>query len=466
MSENETVSLLRGTGGNPEENCRFVRPRFYILGVVLSLFYLSVGVSGHTESQWIQYYVKLEIFGNLSVSGVESVCKSHNHSSQSYIDYTKVQQKTAIWHTYNILGKTLPVLFVLPFLSSYSDRVGRTFLFTVALSSSFIKYVVECLVIKLGLGLPWVVVANTLDAFTGSYYTIASVSSSYIADVTKRNGGRRIIWMTIFDSVMILNGSVSGLVAGYLIKYIGFFIPILGCAVALLIATIVTVTCLPESLDVRDRVSKTSVCGYVSRTFEFYRSETFRDKKTAYIVLIATYFVEMLTISNRAGLETLYQLGIPFCWTSDKIGIFAAVRHAAQGFVGTSLLRPLKKSMSDLKIGILSAFSNGISFIMTGVATNSVGLYLACIPVTFSRLTISMLKTFISLMTPVDRQGSLFAGITCIECVCMIVTNFTSNMIYAATLPFMHGFVFLVLAGECVVVIVLLIIYGTKFNSQ
>ena len=55
-----------------------------------------------------------------------------------------------------------------------------------------------------------------------------------------------------------------------------------------------------------------------------------------------------------------------------------------------------------------------------------------------------------------DISGALFASICVIQNLVWLVASFGDNLVYSATVGFMNGFVFLVLAGIAVLGIVLL----------
>ena len=55
-----------------------------------------------------------------------------------------------------------------------------------------------------------------------------------------------------------------------------------------------------------------------------------------------------------------------------------------------------------------------------------------------------------------DISGALFASICVIQNLVWLVASFGDNLVYSATVGFMNGFVFLVLAGVAVLGIILL----------
>ena len=76
----------------------------------------------------------------------------------------------------------------------------------------------------------------------------------------------------------------------------------------------------------------------------------------------------------------------------------------------------------------------------------------------FAFLMVPMIRAIMSTMTPIDKQGSMFASMAVVQIISSIAGVPLGNEIYSATLYFMNGFVFLVLAFFCLIDFVLLVI--------
>ncbi|XP_056005243.1 solute carrier family 46 member 3-like isoform X3 [Ostrea edulis] len=75
-----------------------------------------------------------------------------------------------------------------------------------------------------------------------------------------------------------------------------------------------------------------------------------------------------------------------------------------------------------------------------------------------SVLTLPMIRAIMSRMTSPDKQGALFGGIAGIETACGVIGSLTFNAIYAHTISFFRGTVFIVMAGIILTSLLLLVI--------
>jgi PCFT/HCP family folate transporter-like MFS transporter 1/3 len=212
------------------------------------------------------------------------------------------------------------------------------------------------------------IISSFIEGITDSYFTVYSGCYSFIADVTEP-GRQRTLVLTLFDAIQLLTTTLSGLASGYFIEFQGYFVPMATCTLIQFCAWVIAIIFLPETL-------QKELLPHLKRTVGFYRSDEFSGKRAAYTLLVLSIFTAEMTGNNRASIEMLYQLGKPFCWPSQKIGLFSAALHAAQGLAGICLIAPLKKCLSEVSIAIISNFSNMVSFVLEAFAKSDLMLYL------------------------------------------------------------------------------------------
>ncbi|XP_045166197.2 solute carrier family 46 member 3-like [Mercenaria mercenaria] len=455
MSNNEKKPLLKDKDNSNGSKFGY---KYFLLLLLMIFFYSSMAINFYTISQWIQYMMRKQILQGKNINST-SVCQGTNQSDPEYAQYKQVEQKTALWQMFNSLASTVPGLIATAILPSISDNIGRKSLFIIPTTALLMKQISYALIMYYEWDIIWVVVSSLVEGSLGSIYIYFSAVYSYIADITTP-GRHRTLAITIYEGSFLICFTLSGLAAGYFIEFKGYVIPMMTCVCLNFIAWCIVIFLIPETHDKQNRAKKVPMCIHFKRVTEFYTSRVFSGKRSAYILLITAYFVAELTSSHRSSLEMLYQLGKPFCWPSEEIGLFSAARHATEGFAGLVLIAPLKNCFSEINIAVLSAAFNGGSYVLEAFAKTDLILYLVPIPATFSFLMIPMIKSIMSSMTPADKQGSLFSSIITVQVLCTITATFLFNTIYSSTLSIFHGFVFLVLAGFCGVVFMILIIFA------
>lgn len=348
--------------------------RYFLLIIVMFFVNIAMGISFYLVTQWIGDMMRKQILEGANINS-SSVCEGTNKSDPEYSKFKDVEQKTAFWQMLSSLATTIPCLITTLILPSYSDRIGRRYIFLIPTTAMLMKYVAYVLFFYFELDVIWLVVASMIEGFSGSFFTLSSGVYSYIADVTTA-GRRRTIAVTTYDGFLLICVTLSSLSAGYFIEFEGFIIPMLTCATLQFIAWLIIIFFLPETHQKRYRAQHMSFCDHFKRITDFYRSKQFAGKRCTYILLLVSYSIGELTSAHRSSLEMLYQLGKPFCWPSQKIGLFSAARHATQGFASLVLIAPLKACFSDISIATFSAIFNTGSYVLEALANTDLMLYL------------------------------------------------------------------------------------------
>ncbi|WAR23873.1 PCFT-like protein [Mya arenaria] len=420
-----------------------VRKVHFALLPVLLLLYMSLGLGYYTVQEWIQKYIKLQL-GYQDNSNSTSGCNADKNSS-TFKDFQTVEKETSKWSLYTAIALTIPSFFASMMIPAYSDSLGRKFLFVVGACSATLRMTLSALCIYYEWNLIWIVVAIVLDGLTGSLFTVSSAAMAYLADLTGH--GSRSFAITAHDSILLICLTLSGLGSGFYIENKGYVYPMVTSAGMALIALLIILFVLPETHLKQNRIESKSVWATFSRMTDIYLKNDFQKQRSTYLLLIMSYFFLELVSVHRPSLEILYQLGRPFCWSPSKIGMFSAARNATQGFAGIVLIAPLKRCFSDNSIALMSiVFCTG-SFVLEGLAQTDLQLYLVPVLATFSFLSIPLVKTILSTMTPAEKQGSVFASVVTVQSLCAVTADFLFNTFYSDTVNLMAGSVFLLMAA-------------------
>ncbi|XP_052275404.1 uncharacterized protein LOC127874808 isoform X3 [Dreissena polymorpha] len=129
------------------------------------------------------------------------------------------------------------------------------------------------------------------------------------------------------------------------------------------------------------------------------------------------------------------------------IGLFSAARSTGQGLIGVLSIIPIKKGLSEINVALISAVFNTGSYILEGLATTTLELFLVPVFAAFGFVAAPMLKSLLSSLTPASNQGTLVAILLTVETVTEIASSYGLNQLYYMSAPYFPGVVFLVLAG-------------------
>lgn len=444
----EEVALLQN-GKTPQEKLKSIPFKYAAITPGLVLVVLGVQIHTYVVNEWTQYKIRTDNFPNMSSVSNFSACEDTNHSTEMYSQYKKVQQESAEWMTYYNLALNVPTFIANLILLSFTDVYGRRFL----LILSSLGLVTRCglmgVIIYFNQTFYYVIGIYALDGLFGSSYALYIVSYCYVSDITSSNN-QRVIAIVFIQSVVMATTVISSVLTGYMVETwsLGYLKTALISVLVSFIGFFILAFIVPETLVEKHRRKREPTTFICKWSFDFYLRNDTNEMIVCYILLLLAFaFSELSGTVNRAAIETLYLLGQPFCWGPSEIGLFQMTRHAAQGILGLGSLKLFQKLMSNEAISIFSCFSTIASFFVEAYATSTTVIYMVPVVGIFGFLLSPLICGIMSTITPCNKQGSMFAGLVAIQIISSVVSTFSDNEIYAASISFMNGFVFLVMAA-------------------
>ena len=310
----------------------------------------------------------------------DAVTKYHpcasNHSSPEYKLHTDIQQESAKWLLYVGLCSYIPALFSNLILGSYSDVLGRKFVFGICTVGNTLRCFIFTVVIHTKASLLFLLLGTLLDGVMGSFTVYFAVLFSYVSDITKPDRTRTLT-IVFVELILGLTISISSFASGYFIRSKGFLYPMLTATILSAVTSICSILCLPETFPLRDRSGTKSCIANVKRSAKFYvfSESQSRIKTCKYILLLLCFTFVAIPNMNRMTMEALYQLGRPFCWNPSKIGLYGTLRVACMSVVGIVVVCALKKCLKDDSIAAIGCVFGIASFIVEGLASTDAVLY-------------------------------------------------------------------------------------------
>ena len=417
----------------------------------------SIVLNSYIQNEWTQWVIKKQYLPNVTESHSGCYQDQANISATLEESYKTVQQVTAKWQVFFTVAHNVPTVFTVLILPPYTDTYGRKFVLVLSAAGMCISAIGLCLTIYFEASFWFILAAGVLCGITGSGFALLTAAFSMVSDVT-HTPKHRTVGIVITEASVMVSVIFSSYFSGFFIETIdlGYFYTSLlsaciSCAAALLILTV------PETLTDDKKVKTQTVSQTLRSVSDFYVSAEFKGKRKVYFLLLIAFGFATLGGINRGSMETLYFLGKPFCWGPSKIGIFSMVRNASQTLIGLGAVRFLQRCFSSEMVGIISTLSNAASYVIEAFATTTLTIYLVPAAACFAFLVVPMIRTILSSMTPVDKQGAMYASITAMEIVCTMIANLSQNAVYSFTLYFMNGFVFLMLAVLSIINMLLMV---------
>ncbi|KAL3872665.1 hypothetical protein ACJMK2_035878 [Sinanodonta woodiana] len=434
-------------------------PKHWLVGPI-SFLYVSAYTLAFTDfSQFIRDKIKRLEYDSIHFND-SSTCEV-NKSSQQYRVQSEIQEKSAEWHILIPLAGNIIAIFSNLVLGSYTDRFGRKFLFYVSCLGSLFRTTMVAVFMHFNLNLIYYIIPYAIEGMTGSASTMVQAAFIYSADITSK-GKERTFGIVLIEMAFGLGSAFFGFGSGYVIEWTGYFWPSIMAAGAFLLSVILIVL-LPETFSDR-RAQCESKLQTVKDAIGLYTDPKNAGKRWIYIVSIIIFFICTISNSGSFAIEPLYQLGSPFCWSPVQIGWYTALRMLGHQVLGMLLIKLLQRCLTDSHIAILGTVCSASSFTMEGLASTNLFLYLVNVLNIGGNLTIPVIRSIMSCLTPPDKQGAVFSTMSSVTVVCHMLSAVLANAIYSATIDLLPGSVFLVYAASNIIclLLVLLLAFGTR----
>ncbi|KAH3854560.1 proton-coupled folate transporter-like isoform X2 [Dreissena polymorpha] len=421
----------------------------YMTGYMLSYF----TIIEYTNATWREKKFREANLTNVNATSSDSLCDV-NATDPAYKVQDEATSMASKYLVYFSTAQGAPAIISNIILGSYSDALGRKFLLFVGVSGTGLRLIISTFIINYNVNLLFFICACLVEGCTGQFTTVTQACFAYIGDVTVISSGRTYGMAYIMIN-LALSLIASSYIAGFLIQHYGFLVPIATAAGLLVITLMVVVLFLPESFPSEKRTRERDLRTMLKNSLSFVVSKT-RDRWKYQLIFAAHAFSEFGFI-GRLGVETLYMMAHPFCWTSQEVGHYTALRTLAVMVFGMGLVRLYKMLLSDVGIAMFGVASYATCFFMEALANNNSLLYIALAANSFTGLESVMIRSIASTLTDASRQGALFSAFAAVDVTINLLSDIATGTLYSLTVGILRGFVFIVLGGVQVIAFLLLL---------
>lgn len=405
----------------------------------------------------VQQYVYRRLWQELTnttypASDNTSRCTPNNHTNHSSY-HEEVQRQASLFSLYTDLFSTIPSLVVTVMLVAYSDRGGRKITILMPLIGTLI-YTSSFLTISyFELNVYLLIGASLLSSLFGGLGTFLGGCFAYIADLCESDR-EKTLRMAGLDMIIGLLAGLASLSTGYFLRAAGFNWPLLTSALCQCLVLLYVIFILEETvkkappdaiiLDGAPQGSALKQMFYgVYHLFERASSKS----RTVLVLLILIFITFAFAEFGGLSMVTLYELNEPLCWSEILIGYGSALSTIAflTSFLGLSAFMYCgMPQLVIILVGILSCVSG---MVLIAFANTTLLMFLARIPMLFTIMPFPVLRSMMSKIVSKSEQGALFACVSCLDSLTSSVAVAVFNSVYAATVSWFPGFVFLLGAG-------------------
>ncbi|XP_052766124.1 solute carrier family 46 member 3-like [Mya arenaria] len=462
VNENETGVKGKLVGG------RVLSWRRFLVGPVMVLYMTGYMISYFTITEYTNAYWKHRKLNeaNLAdnVTSSENKCDV-NASDPAYKVEDEATSTASEYIVYYSLAQGLPGIVSNLVLGAYTDAFGRRFLLGIGITGTTVRLILSVIIIYFEANLLYFIGACLIEGCTGQFTTTTQACFVYMGDITdtpaKRTYGMAYVMISIATSL-----TISTYIAGYLIQTFSFLVAMAVAAAILVLALITMMTLLPESYPPEKRTKSRSIKTMLKNSASFFVTNDERNNRWKYQLLVSAHALSEFGFIGRIGVETLYYMAHPFCWSSKGVGLYMAGRTLVVSVFGIGLVGVYRKFLSDVALTMLSTASYAVCFLFEALAATDMMLYIAIAVGCFSGLESVMVRSIASVLTPADRQGALFSALAAVDVTINLLSNVFTGTIYSVTVNYVRGAVFYVLVAVELMSCSLLSILLVKWNLE
>ncbi|XP_039248736.2 proton-coupled folate transporter-like isoform X1 [Styela clava] len=426
------------------------------------------------------------------------IAQMHNYTSNNSLDYCAADDNTSSveddivaaeasrWQIYINVACGVPSVFAAIILTSWSDKVGRKIPLALTLFGFTISHTLQLVVILLSWPLYMLVVSSLLYGIFGGFVGMLNICMAAISDITTKE--QRVARYTLLECSMGLGGGLISFVCGFWITADGF-IPSSYLSASVSLISFLLVGFLPSKTlkveqqqqinggavnkiktNINDNMSKAQI--HQSSSFARFKliKQVYTSEHSICNICDSEFRKDQINLCSHGGglrkgrvwrmwfyllafnlylfpvfgtgiFDTMYYLSYPLCFSPTLIGIRMALSFGSVALApGLVLFYKRVLRLSNVTIilqGIVALI--GID-LMISFAKQQYVVFIASSFTIFMQVTAPVLRTQISSLASISEQGAALSLISGTENFSNMFSNVAYLLLYPATLPIYHGF--------------------------
>ncbi|XP_059139517.1 proton-coupled folate transporter-like [Physella acuta] len=384
----------------------------------------------------------------------------------------------------SFLLASLPILVLGPLTDRYGRKVGLVF----PIVGTLLKEIVYLVVISQKLPPLWLLVGHVMEACGGSFAAMLSSMFSIVSDISPP-GRRRSLHITCMEALQTIATSAAQIAIGHWIK-VSYFYPVV-CSVAVnFLCLLLVLVFLPETAETTRLVAPTDTrlepgccrricvgfCSGAKSSLQMIKQSLMlyvKDVRGKRLVLkrrlvFVTFILTVAVNFSKPGVQNLYLMKYPLCWGATKLLTYNGATLLCNWVAILALLAILQRlfNMADRQAAVLGVISSMTACVFMSVAVNDTMVYEVAVLSVMTRAIIPMLRSVMTTLVDERAQGTVYAGMGCIETIGASVFGTAANRIFYASLATWPGLVFVLFAIVMLVALTLLIILNVLYSRE
>ncbi|XP_076835221.1 lysosomal proton-coupled steroid conjugate and bile acid symporter SLC46A3 isoform X2 [Brachyhypopomus gauderio] len=383
-----------------------------------------------------------------------------SHSSYILLIYTAVLSSVSI----------PPALL----LGSWSDAAGRRSVMVLPFLLSVLSGgVFMAMALVPSLSVYWCLLAAGLTGLSGGHVSVFLSSFSYLADATTDPGAGRTLRMAVAEAMIFVGGTVGFLLGGFLEQDLGLpaaFAAFITCHILAVFYILLwlrdptpvssTLGVLTNDDSVREDLEESEwglfVLKHARRSFRaVFKRRSGQERLKLHFLILCTFINNLVAIGEQSIL-LLYLMYEPREFTTEMFGLFNSARMLLLGFGLLGLFPLLLRCFKEMTLAKLGTSFRAASYVLLAFSTNTWMVFLVAVLSAPAGITQAVIRSLSSAIVGPDEQGAMFSFSASVEATCFIFAAVLFNGLYPQTLSTFPGMPFIVMAGFCIIVLILM----------
>ncbi|XP_019727616.1 solute carrier family 46 member 3 [Hippocampus comes] len=431
----------------------------YLVEPVVALYAFSTYLTYPLVPQYVYRRLWQQLTNSTyPVSDNTSTCANASDGDNRTFYFQEVQEQASLFSLYSQILSAAPSLLVTLLLVAYSDRAGRKVAIVLPLAGTLLYTLSLLLVTSLRLNVYLLLGASLLSSLFGGLGTFLGGCFAYVADLSGGGGRGMTLRIAGLDMMIGLLSGAAALSTGYFLRAVGFGGPFLTSAACQALVLLYAVFILEETVGRQDgdgadpgglggRAAVRQMFSAIYRMFAGAGSQ----RRTLLLLLLLIFTSFSFASVGSFSLMVLYELNEPLCWTEILIGYGAALSTTVFLFSFAGVAAFTYCGASQLLVVLMGILSLAAGMTAVAFSKTTPMMFLARVPMSLSIMPFAVLRSMMSQIISKSEQGALFALLSFAEVLTANVSAALFNTLYAATVSWYPGFVFLLAAGLCVI---------------
>ncbi|PVD25852.1 hypothetical protein C0Q70_13516 [Pomacea canaliculata] len=354
----------------------------------------------------------------------------------------------------------ISMLLVTVLLGSSSDIIGRRPLLLIPSFAQVLDQILHSVIVLFHWDLRTLYIPAVLNGLSGAANIIGLGVYALTADLTPPSKSRTM-GIAIVEFAGGIPSVAAQILAGVLVQTFGYFIATVFPTFIYFLAFLLVYLYIPET--VPKRKGGHTLCvnpvKYLKNIVGLFLSDGTKRERLQLCTALLIITIFFLAVYGYGNVFLMYELGVPFCWDPEMVGIFGGISAAVGSTSQIVSLKLLHYVCSDPVILILGMLSTAGAYVIQGLAQSNAMLFTSIPAGVIGATNSPVIRSILSSKAGADKQGALFTAVAVVETFCSLASNTMYIMIYRSTLHILHGLVFICMAGLLVFNVLLILIF-------